>query len=258
MCLEDFQRLIDQLAKVLAFALAVVHDVSGAGRRRLEDVEHRQDLSVVWHQGLPDHLGRLNKHLENLEGSQHHLWVPGVECLFDRDDQLRHHWQNLAAALLQHVVHALNRKKTVRILLFPKPIKEDGEVVVVIQLVDLHLPSDPVLRRSVLDLYRQISTVVESPELRGLDGAPLEGPRLRGPYFGPLLSRGCRVGLPSVACLLVPVAPVTCHRRPIAKSTSRCQAASRWLHPLSGCQTRSSRHAWRCHQCCGAADPHGG
>ena len=44
-----------------------------------EQVEHGQDLSVVWHQRLSDHLAAHHQLLQHLEHLAHDLVVTGVE-----------------------------------------------------------------------------------------------------------------------------------------------------------------------------------
>lgn len=68
-----------------------------------------------------------------------YLSVTGVQGGLDGDDELRNDWQDFAAAGLQHVLHTLDRQKLVRLLSFPDPIEEDGQVVVVVQLAHIHL-----------------------------------------------------------------------------------------------------------------------
>ena len=70
---------------------------------------------------------------------KHYLSVTSVQGCLDGDDELRNDWQDLGAACLQHVLHALDSQKLVRLLSFPDTVKEDGQVVVVVQLAHVHL-----------------------------------------------------------------------------------------------------------------------
>lgn len=92
----------------------------------------------------------------------------------DGDDQLRDDWEHLSAALLEHVEDALDRQESVRVLLLADALKEDGEVVVVVELLDLDLPVDAVLG-AVLDGDGEVAAVVEAAELARGDGAVVEG-----------------------------------------------------------------------------------
>lgn len=131
------------------------------------------------------------------EGTHNDSRLSRVERNFDRDDKLRNHGQDFAAAVLEHVKRSLDCKETVWLLLFAQAIKKDGEVVVVIQLFDVNLPLDPaplsdgshymqeprhsmpaskwralvqycvpVAHTTVLNSNRQIATLVEAPEFR--------------------------------------------------------------------------------------------
>lgn len=75
-------------------------------------------------------------------GNQY-LSVTSVQGRLDGDDELRDDRQDLGAACLQHVLHTLDSQELVRLLSFPDPIEEDGQVVVVVQLAHIHLcPQD--------------------------------------------------------------------------------------------------------------------
>merc|ERR1719476_7827 len=100
-----------------------------------------------------------------------------MSCGLDGDDELRHHGKHLAAALLQHVVGALYREETVRVLLFPKAVEKYWQVVVVVDRAHVHLPRHLAAHRAVEDLDWQIAPVVETPEFR--------------PRHGPLGSGAC-------------------------------------------------------------------
>ena len=90
--LEVLERLGDELAQVLAALLAVVDAVAQVVVRPHEDVEHREDLAVVRHEGLPDEmlaLGHAVARHEGLEDLQHlhdHRLGSGVERRLDGND----------------------------------------------------------------------------------------------------------------------------------------------------------------------------
>ena len=46
--------------------------------------------------------------------------------------------------MLQHVVHALASEELIRVGGLAEPVEKQGQVVVVVQLLDLDLPSDAV------------------------------------------------------------------------------------------------------------------
>lgn len=71
----------------------------------------------------------------------------------------------LVSASLQHIHDSLLSHKGIRQLLFPQTIEEYGQVVVEIQLLDLHLPGQAIRDSSVVHLDRQVSALIEAPEL---------------------------------------------------------------------------------------------
>ena len=75
-------------------------------------------------------------------GVASYLRVPCVEGSLDGNDELGNDWQDLAASCLEHVLHPLHCQELVGLLCFPHPIKEDGQVVVVVQLAHIHLYID--------------------------------------------------------------------------------------------------------------------
>ena len=76
--------------------------------------------------------------------------------------------------MLEQVKDALDSKESVWVLLLADSFHEDGKVVMVIELVHFDLPGN-LVRGSVLNLDGQISTVVETTELRGRDSSSSVG-----------------------------------------------------------------------------------
>lgn len=68
----------------------------------------------------------------------------------DRDDQLGDDGENLRAALLEHVKDSLYRQESVWVLLLTNAFEENWQVVVVVELGNVDLPIDFVLR-AVID-----------------------------------------------------------------------------------------------------------
>mmetsp|Transcript_16711 Transcript_16711/g.36627 ORF Transcript_16711/g.36627 Transcript_16711/m.36627 type:complete len:216 (+) Transcript_16711:261-908(+) len=200
MNLKDLQRLVNELPEVHSFPLPIVHLVSGILGAALEQVENRKHLPVVRDQGLPNELTGEHKFLEDLQRGSNHLHVARVQSCLDGNDQLRNHWQDLRAALVQHVVRSLHRQEAVRIILFPQAIEKDGQVMMIVQFLDVHLPQDPVCGARVLDLNGEVVAVIELPELRALDPSSGKSPRLgrlhddlwlpRSSRYGPATSTG--------------------------------------------------------------------
>jgi hypothetical protein len=101
-----------------------------------------------------------------------------VKVTFDGDDQLRDDREHLSTALLKHVEDALDREEPVRVLLLTDALEEDGQVMVVVKLLDLYLPVDAVLG-AVLNGDGEISSVVEATEFGGRDVSLVESASLR-------------------------------------------------------------------------------
>jgi len=88
---------------------------------------------------------------------------PGHHRL-EGDDELRDDGQDLAAAVLEHVEGALDREEAVRLLLLAQAVAEDGEVVVVVELLNVHLPLNLIADARVLDRDGKVSALVEPTE----------------------------------------------------------------------------------------------
>ena len=76
--------------------------------------------------------------------------------------------------MVQQVKNTLDGEEAVWLLLLADALHEDGQVVMVVQLVHLDLPSD-LVRGSVLNLDWQIATIVEATELARGNYACLPG-----------------------------------------------------------------------------------
>jgi len=66
--------------------------------------------------------------------------------------------------MLEEVENSLDSQKAVWLLFLAYSLHEDRQVMVVVQLFHFNLPLDRV-RRTVLNLDRQITTIVEAAEL---------------------------------------------------------------------------------------------
>ena len=69
---------------------------------------------------------------------------------FNWNDELWDDWEYLGSTLLKHVKDSLDRQESVWILFLSDSLKEDWQVVMVVELHHIHLPEDLVLG-SVLD-----------------------------------------------------------------------------------------------------------
>ena len=102
----------------------------------------------------------------------------GLWLTLHGDDQLGDHWQHLGAALLKHVEDTLHGQEAVGVLLLSDAFEEDGQVVVVVELLDLHFPVDLELG-AMLNGDWEVSSVVETAELARWDGSHVKGSGLR-------------------------------------------------------------------------------
>ena len=92
----------------------------------------------------------------------------------------------------------LDGKESVGVLLLADTFHEDGEVVMVVELVDLNLPGD-LVGGAVLNLDGQVTTVVEAAELGGRNLAAIVGAGPGGDNLGRRLSLVQRADLASGA-----------------------------------------------------------
>jgi hypothetical protein len=93
---------------------------------------------------------------------------------FDGDDELGDHREYFGTAFLKHIENSLDGKEAIGVLLFTDTFEEDWEVMMIVKLLDLHLPVDAKLG-AVLYGYRKVATVVESAELAGWDRPAVKG-----------------------------------------------------------------------------------
>ena len=166
MCLEQLQSLLDQVAENHALSLVVHDTVTKVDVAILENVQHGQNLAVVGHQSLANHLTGNHKLLDDLQHNHYHNGVTGVESSLDRDDELRDDREDLGAAMFEHIEGSLNRDETVGLLLLAEAIKENREVVVVVKFLNVNLPLDLVPHSAFLNEEGQVPTLIEPPKLR--------------------------------------------------------------------------------------------
>jgi hypothetical protein len=77
--LQEFQGLSDEVPQIEPLSLAVFDLVADARVIVAEDVENRQNLTVVWDHCLADHLSRKHQFLDYFEHGCDDLGVAGVE-----------------------------------------------------------------------------------------------------------------------------------------------------------------------------------
>jgi len=91
--------------------------------------------------------------------------INDLNLTLDRDDQLGNNWENLSTALLQHVKNTLHSQESVWVLLLTDTFEENGQVVMIVKLLNLDFPVDLQLG-TVLDSNWEISSVIEATEFR--------------------------------------------------------------------------------------------
>ena len=72
-------------------------------------------------------------------------------------------WKHFCATLFKHIEDSLHGKEPIWVLLLTNSLKENGEVMMVIEGHDVDLPEDSVLR-AVVNANGQISSIVETTE----------------------------------------------------------------------------------------------
>jgi len=94
--------------------------------------------------------------------------------------------KHFGSTLLEHVEHALDSEEAVGVLFLTDTLEEDGQVVMVVKLHNVDLPLDLILR-AVLNGDGQVTTVVETAEFTGHNGAALDSTSLWGLGHGNFL-----------------------------------------------------------------------
>lgn len=174
MNLEKFKGLLDQVTKVQIFALRVLDLVADVGVVSFEKVQNGEDLTVVRHESFTDGVGAGDERLQDFQSDGNDLCVTGVQSSLDRNDKLRDDWEHLGATLLKHIEDTLNGKETVWVSLLTDTLKEDGQVVMVVELHDIDLPENRVAL-TVLNGDGEVTSVVETSEFTGSDQTLVPG-----------------------------------------------------------------------------------
>mmetsp|Transcript_2172 Transcript_2172/g.5516 ORF Transcript_2172/g.5516 Transcript_2172/m.5516 type:complete len:483 (-) Transcript_2172:226-1674(-) len=226
--LKQRQRVGNELTQAVVVALPVVDAVAQVLVLVLVQVEDGQDLAVVGHQRLAHQVSAQHQLLQQLQRDAHHAVVARVERRLDGDDELRDDGQDLGASRLEHVLHALDRQEAVRLLRLADAVKKDGQVVVVVQLLNLHLPGNDVLGAAVVHRDGQVAALVEAAE-RGVGRvvAPPVRARLgrRGPRLGAVLVQPPRLDRHALALAQEPRLGV---RPPRAEPVGHCALRPYW------------------------------
>ena len=81
----------------------------------------------------------------------------------DWNNELRNNWKYLSTSLFEHIKDTLHCEEPVWVLLLSDALEEDGQVMMVVKLLNFNLPVDLVLR-AMLNGNWEIASVVESSE----------------------------------------------------------------------------------------------
>ena len=165
MHLKHLQGLLDQVSEHHSLSLPVFDFISQVHVLSLVEVEDGQNLSVVGHKSFSNGIRASNESLQDFKGDSDDFRVSGVEGSLDGNNELGNDRQNFGASLFKHVENSLHSQESVRIGLFSDALEEDGQVVVVVELLDVDLPGDSVLG-AVFNRNRQVSSLVEPSEVR--------------------------------------------------------------------------------------------
>jgi len=164
--LEHFKRLLAKVAQARRSSLIVINFVTLVNVHSDKNVEHWQNLAVVRNESLAKELIGHDKHLKDLEGADYYCGDARVQRGLDRDDELGDNWEDLVTACaVDHVLCPLLGQKPVRLLSLAKSGEEQWQIVVEIEFFDLNLPLNLIINAPVINLNRQITTLVESAEL---------------------------------------------------------------------------------------------
>ena len=106
--------------------------------------------------------------------------------------------------MLEEIKDTLDSEESVWVLLLTDALHEDGEVVMVVELVHLNLPCN-LVGGAVLDLDGEISTPVEATELAGRDSSFVDSSGSGGESGGHGLGLVQGADLASQTCSLLGV-----------------------------------------------------
>jgi hypothetical protein len=81
--LEHLECRLNQVSQVLSLSLTVVNLVPKVVVADLEQIQHRQYLSIVWNQCLTDGVTARDQCLKDLECDSYDFRVAGVQCSYN-------------------------------------------------------------------------------------------------------------------------------------------------------------------------------
>lgn len=104
-------------------------------------VEHRQQLSIEGNETRSDQVRCINQLLNYLQRRTHDFDVLRVQCILNRDDELRDNRVDFVAAIREQILNALPCEGLVRMLSLRKAVEKQRQIKTVIKLVDVDCPT---------------------------------------------------------------------------------------------------------------------
>lgn len=164
-CLQSF---LNQITDALRRIPSALDDISEVPLLVLEEVENWQNLLQVGHQSLAHAVSRPHQMLQGSQGGAHHLVVFGVHGIPDGDDELGQDGQDPGASPVQHVTDPVLGEEIEWMLGLGEAVKEQRQVVLVVQFLDVHHPLDFFPSAAIIHSDRELPAFVVSPEGGGL------------------------------------------------------------------------------------------
>jgi len=174
--LKQFQGLLNEIPDIRILPLAVLDAVANVVVPPAEKVEDGQNLPIIRNERFSDHVAGRHQLLNDVQYSANNVWVTRVEGVLYWHNQLRNNWQNLGASFCKQVLDPFVRQKHVRLLRLAKTVKENREIVVVVEFLRIDFPLNSVATRSTM-LHRngEIAPLVKLAERCGGRVALLQG-----------------------------------------------------------------------------------
>jgi len=137
---HEFECLLNQFANVIRILLRIVNLVSEILVFVAHKIQNGQDLTVVGHQSFSHSITRLHQKLDLLQCFHNDFLVLRLEGTLNRNDKLWQDSQNFVFASNDKLVTAAVSQELGRLCRLSETLEEDGQVVVVVEHLDLDLP----------------------------------------------------------------------------------------------------------------------
>mmetsp|Transcript_17748 Transcript_17748/g.42901 ORF Transcript_17748/g.42901 Transcript_17748/m.42901 type:complete len:252 (-) Transcript_17748:157-912(-) len=157
---------MDKVPHVAPLPLGVVDHVAEVQVLVLENVEDRKQHSIVRHQPLANPKVRIDHRLEDLESDADDFRVVGNERVSDMFDDLGEIGEDAERACGCQVQDPAPCEKLVRFLLLEQPLKQDGEVEIVVQRIGVLGPQEVVVQAAGPHGRGEVAAVKQAPQQR--------------------------------------------------------------------------------------------